>query len=47
MSELTPDITCKQLLVVLLNLFLGRDKLEDLDQLYDEKNEAIIHSEKY
>ena len=47
MSELTPDITCKQLLVVVLNLFLGRDKFEDLDQLYDEKNDAIIHSEKY
>ena len=34
-------------LAMLLNLFLGRGPLEDFDQLYDEKNDSIIYSEKY
>ena len=46
-SELTTELTSKKFLAMLLNLFLGRDQFEDFDQLYDEKNDAIIHSEKY
>ena len=37
----------KKFLVMLLNLFLGRNPIEDLDQLYDDKNDTIIYSEKY
>ena len=32
---------------MLLNLFLGRGQFEDLNQLCGEKNDTIIHSEKY
>ena len=37
----------KKFLVMLFNVFLGRSPNEDFDQLYDEKNDTIIYSEKY
>ena len=46
-SEVMPGVSSKKFLVILLNLFLGRDRLEDFDQLYDGTNDAIIFSEKY
>ena len=46
-SEIMPGQSFKQFLAMILNLFLGRGQFEDLDQLYDEKNDTIIHSEKY
>ena len=45
-SKLGTESSIK-LLAMLLNLFLGRGPLEDFDQLYDEKNDSIIYSEKY
>ena len=45
--EITPGLTANKFLAMSLNLFLGRDQFEDFDQLYDEKNDTIIHSEKY
>ena len=46
-TEFMPDVSLKKFLAVLLNLFLGREPYEDFEQLYDEKNDTIIHSEKY
>ena len=41
------DISFKGFLVMLLNVFLGRDPREDFDQLYDGENNEVIYSEKY
>jgi pimeloyl-ACP methyl ester carboxylesterase len=46
-SESMPGQSSKQFLAMLLNSFLGKDPFEDFDQLYDEKNDTIIYSEKY
>ena len=42
-----PDISIRLFLATLLNSFLGKEQFEDFDQLYDENNDTIIHSEKY
>ena len=46
-SGVISGISYKEFLVMLLNLFLGRDPREDFDQLYDRENDEVIYSEKY
>ena len=40
-------IPSKALLVMILNMFIGRNPREDFDQLYDAQSNSVIYNEKY